>query len=54
MDINLKSKLPPKFVRVDVQNKVAMHSVKNEINSEEIYNKLNKCPKVDPNFSGAT
>ena len=36
-DISLKTKLPPKFVRVNLQIKVAMHSAKNEINSEEIY-----------------
>ena len=45
------TKLPPKFVRVDLQNKEAMHSVKNEIKSEEIYNKLNKYYKADPNLN---
>ena len=29
MDISLKSKLPPQFVRVNLQNQVAMHNVKN-------------------------
>ena len=47
IDINLKTNLSPKFVRLNLQNKVAMHSVKSEINSEEIYNKLNKCHKAD-------
>ena len=51
MDMNLKTKLPPKFVRVDLQNKVAMHSINNEINSEEIYKKINKCSKAGRNLN---
>ena len=35
MDINQKTKLPPKFVKVNLQNKVAMLNVKNELNSEK-------------------
>ena len=35
-------------MRVNLQNKVAMHSVKHELNCKEIYNKLSKCPKADP------
>ena len=31
MDINLNTKLPPKFVRVNSQNQVATHNVKNEL-----------------------
>ena len=51
MDFDIKTKLPPKFVSVNVQHNVAMHSVKNEINSDEMYNKLKKCPKADPNLN---
>ena len=51
MDISLKSMLPPQFVRVNLQNQVAMHNVKNLQNSEKIYNKLNTCPKTVPNLN---
>ena len=53
MDINIKTKLPPKFVTVNIQHNVVMpcKCKKNEINSDEMYNKLNKCPKADPNLN---
>ena len=51
MYINLKSKLPPQFVRVNLQNQIAMHNVKILLNSEKIYNKLNTCPKTVPNLN---
>ena len=51
MDINIKTQLPPKFARINIQNKVAMHNVNNFINSDEMYDKLNKCSKADPNLN---
>ena len=52
MDTNLKTKFPPKCVRVNLQNQIAVHNVKKkELNSENIYNKLSKYPKADPNLN---
>ena len=51
MDVNLKTKLPPKFVTVNLQNKVKMHRFKTKVNTEDIYNKLNAYPKADPNLN---
>ena len=42
IDISLKTEPPPKYVKINILNEEAMHKVKQEIKSNDIYNKLIK------------
>ena len=51
MSVNITQKKEPlpKYVKINIVSTEAMHNVRHEIKSEEIYNKFNKKPTADPN-----
>ena len=54
LKITQKKELLPKYVKIHIVSIEAMHNVRHEIKSEEIYNKFNKKPTADPNSNYTT
>ena len=54
LKITQKNEPLPKYIKINIVNTEAMHSVRHEIKSEEIYNKFNKKPTADPNSNFTT
>ena len=48
---NIVNKSKPKFTRIFKQNDDAIQQIKNEINSSELYKKLDTSQTADPNVS---
>ena len=54
LNISQKKEPLPKYVKINIVSTEAMHNVRHEIKSEEIYNKFNKKPTADPNSNYTT
>ena len=54
LKITQKNEPLPKYIKINIVNTEAMHNVRHEIKSEEIYNKFNKKPTADPNSNFTT
>ena len=54
LKITQKKELLPKYVKINIVNTEAMHNVRHEIKSEEIYNKFNLKKTADPNSNYTT
>ena len=54
LKITQKKELLPKYVNINIVSTEAMHNVRHEIKSEEIYNKFNKKTTADPNSNYTT
>ena len=54
LNITQKKEPLPKYVKINIVSTEAMHNVRHEIKSEEIYNKFNKKPTADPNSNYTT
>ena len=54
LKITQKKELLPKYVNINIVSTEAMHNVRHEIKSEEIYNKFNKKKPADPNSNYTT
>ena len=51
MDTTLKKQHPTKFIKINIQNKKAMLTVKEDLVSTKIYEKLDISPTVDTNHN---
>ena len=56
LKITQKKEPLPKYVKINIDSSPteAMHNVRHDIKSEEIYNKFNKKPTADPNSNYTT
>ena len=54
LTITQKKEPLPKYVKINIVSTEAMHNVRHEIKSEEIFNKYNKKPTADPDSNYTT